>query len=277
MTSHRLRSLGFWSLVVAILAYMTLPTLVVLMTSVNPTEILAFPPEGISFQWYEKALTYPDFQRAFKNGLIVTSLASTAALIVGSTFAWLVHRYTFRGRGLLEAVLWSPLIIPHFTLGFGFLLLGGAFGLQQGYVMIVLAHMVLVMPFVTRAVYVSLANIDPDLTRAAANLGASPFHVLTRIEPAAGAAGHGGRLADRRRAVADRVHRLALCDRQPDPDPAGRHVQLHPRICRPDRVGDLGAADHRHHAHHVHRRPGLRPAPRTGDRHALTLPEGRRS
>jgi len=176
-----MRTFAFWSLVTAILAYMTIPTLVVLMTSVNPTEILAFPPEGISFKWYEKALTYPDFQIAFKNGLIVTSLGSTLALIVGSMFAFLIHSYEFKGRGLLEGVLWSPLIIPHFTLGFGFLLLGGAFGIQQGYTMIVLAHMVLVMPFVTRAVYVSLANVDPNLARAAANLGASPFHVLTRI------------------------------------------------------------------------------------------------
>tara|TARA_R110002020_G_scaffold113518_16_gene261146 strand:- start:4294 stop:5085 length:792 start_codon:yes stop_codon:yes gene_type:complete len=177
-----MRSFAFWSLVVAILVYMTLPTIVVLMTSVNPTQILAFPPEGISFRWYEKALTYRDFQQAFKNGLIVTSCASTLALIVGSGFAWLVHRYKFTGRGVLEAVLWSPLIIPHFTLGFGFLLLGGVLGLTQGYVMIVLAHMMLVMPFVTRAVYVSLANVDPNLGRAAANLGASPFKVLTRIE-----------------------------------------------------------------------------------------------
>ncbi len=176
-----MRAFAFWSLVTAILAYMTVPTLVVLMTSVNPTEILAFPPEGISFIWYEKALTYPDFQIAFKNGLIVTSMASTLALIVGSAFAFLVQQYEFKGRRLLEGVLWSPLIIPHFTLGFGFLLLGGALSIQQGYTMVVLAHMVLVMPFVTRAVYVSLANVDPNLARAAANLGASPFHVLTRI------------------------------------------------------------------------------------------------
>lgn len=176
-----MRTFAFWSLVTAILAYMTIPTLVVLMTSVNPTEILAFPPEGISFKWYEKALTYPDFQIAFKNGLIVTSMASTLAVIVGSMFAFLIYSYDFKGRRLLEGVLWSPLIIPHFTLGFGFLLLGGAFGIQQGYTMVVLAHMVLVMPFVTRAVYVSLANVDPNLARAAANLGASPFHVLTRI------------------------------------------------------------------------------------------------
>jgi putative spermidine/putrescine transport system permease protein len=177
-----MRSAAFWTLVVAILAYMTVPTLVVLMTSVNPTEILAFPPEGISFKWYHKAVTYPDFQIAFKNGLIVTTCASTLALIIGSTFAWLVHRYEFTGRGVLEAVLWSPLIIPHFTLGFGFLLLGGAFQIQQGYGVVVMAHLVLLLPFVTRAVYVSLANVDPDLARAAANLGAAPFQVLTRIE-----------------------------------------------------------------------------------------------
>jgi putative spermidine/putrescine transport system permease protein len=177
-----MRTIAFWSLVIAILAYMTIPTLVVLMTSANPTEILAFPPEGISFKWYHKAVTYPDFQIAFKNGLIVTSCASTLALIIGSAFAWLVHRYDFAGRRMLEAVLWSPLIIPHFTLGFGFLLLGGAFELQQGYMMVVLAHMVLLMPFVTRAVYVSLANVDPNLALAAANLGAPPFQVLTRIE-----------------------------------------------------------------------------------------------
>lgn len=177
-----IRSFAFWSLVVAILIYMTVPTIVVLMTSVNPTQILAFPPEGVSLRWYEKALTYRDFQRAFQNGLIVTGCASTLAVIVGSSFAWLIHKYQFSGRGALEAVLWSPLIIPHFTLGFGFLLLGGALKLHQGYTMIVLAHMVLIMPFVTRAVYVSLANIDPNLARAAANLGASPFKVLTRIE-----------------------------------------------------------------------------------------------
>ncbi|GLK85048.1 ABC transporter permease [Ancylobacter defluvii] len=181
MRSQKIGTVAFWSLVVALLTYMTLPTIVVLMTSVNPTEILAFPPQGVSFDWYVKAVTYPDFRIAFKNGLIVTACASTLALIVGSAFAWLIHHYDFRGRGLLEGVLWSPLIIPHFTLGFGFLLLGGAFGVQQGYVMIVLAHMVLVMPFVTRAVHVSLANIDPALARAAANLGASPFQVLTRI------------------------------------------------------------------------------------------------
>jgi len=176
-----MRSILFWSLVVAILVYMTLPAVVVVATSVNPTELMAFPPTGFSLRWYEKALTYPDFQKAFKSSLIVMALASTLATLLGSTFAFLIFHYEFRGRGLLEAALWSPLIIPHFTTGFGFLLLGSHLSLTQGYAMIVMAHLLLVTPFVTRAVFVSLSNVDANYARAAANLGATPTAVLFKV------------------------------------------------------------------------------------------------
>ena len=62
--------------VVALLAFMTLPTVVVVVASVNPTEILAFPPSGVSLRWYEHALTYPQFRRAAVNSLIVTGCAT---------------------------------------------------------------------------------------------------------------------------------------------------------------------------------------------------------
>ncbi len=169
------------AMVSAILAYMTIPAVVVLMTSFSPSELLEFPPSGLSLRWYVKALTYPDFRNAFGNGLIVTVIASTIALAVGSSFAYLVDRYDFRGRGTLEAILASPLIIPHFTTGFGFLLLGAMIGINGGYAIVAAAHVLLVLPFVTRSVYVSLRNIDHNLERSAANLGASPGRVLWHI------------------------------------------------------------------------------------------------
>ena len=73
------------------------------------------------------------------------------------------------------------MIVPHFTTGFGFLLLGARLDLNQTYLIIIVAHVVLILPFVTRAVYVSLQNIDPNLERAASNLGASPLKVLWRV------------------------------------------------------------------------------------------------
>ncbi|GAA2879730.1 putative spermidine/putrescine transport system permease protein [Aminobacter niigataensis] len=176
-----MRSTLFWTAVVAILVYMTLPAVVVVATSFNPTEVMAFPPNGFSLRWYEKALTYPDFQVAFKNSLIVMGVSSTLAMLLGSSFAYLIFHYNFRGRGLLEAALWSPLIVPHFTTGFGFLLLGSHLNLTQGFAVIVMAHLLLVTPFVTRAVFVSLSNVDPNYARAAANLGATPTRVMVKI------------------------------------------------------------------------------------------------
>lgn len=171
----------FWSAVTLILLYMTIPALVVLMTSLSPTELLEFPPAGLSLRWYARALAYPDFQNAFVNGLIVAAAASSIALAIGAAFAYLIDRYAFRGRGALEAILSSPLIVPHFTTGFGFLLLGARVGLTQSYALVAVTHVVLVLPFVVRSVYVSLRNIDPRLERAAANLGAPPGRVLARV------------------------------------------------------------------------------------------------
>jgi putative spermidine/putrescine transport system permease protein len=179
--SARLRSLLFWALTGVILAYMTIPALVVIMTSFSPTELLEFPPSGLSLRWYARALAYPDFRSAFANGLVVTAFASTIALLIGSAFAYLIERYAFRGRAALEAVLSSPLIVPHFTTGFGFLLLGASLHLGQSYAVVIAAHILLTLPFVIRSVYVSLRNLDPALERAAANLGASPFDVLWRV------------------------------------------------------------------------------------------------
>ena len=175
------RVAAFWTLVVAILAYMTIPALVVLMTSVSPSELLEFPPSGFSLKWYARALTYADFRAAFVNGAIITSAASSIALVIGAAFAYLVDRYSFPGRAILDATLSSTLIVPHFTTGFGFLLLGASLGLAQSYAIVIAAHVVLVLPFVVRSVYVSLRNLDPYLERAAANLGAGPVRVLCRI------------------------------------------------------------------------------------------------
>jgi len=100
---------------------------------------------------------------------------------VGTSFAYLVDRYVFAGKGLLEATLSSPLIIPHFTTGFGFLLVAADLGMTRSYTIVALTHVVLVLPFVTRSVYVSLQNLDRNVELSAANLGASPRAVFVRI------------------------------------------------------------------------------------------------
>src|SRR5438876_2418785 len=175
-----LRLLG-GATVTAILGFILLPALVVTLAAFNSRAILSFPPESWSWRWFIKAIAYDDFQAGFRNGLIVTAWASSIALVVGAAFAFALERYDFRLKRSLETVLLSPLVVPHFTIGLGFLILAAQVGLARGYAVVVACHVVLVLPFVLRSVYISLRNLDPRLELAAASLGAPPRRVLTTI------------------------------------------------------------------------------------------------
>jgi putative spermidine/putrescine transport system permease protein len=92
-----------------------------------------------------------------------------------------LDRYRFRFKAVLEGVLLSPLIIPHFTVGLGFLILAAQIGWARTYSVVIVCHVVLVLPFVLRSVYVSLRNLDRRYELAAASLGATPHRVLLTI------------------------------------------------------------------------------------------------
>jgi putative spermidine/putrescine transport system permease protein len=167
--------------IVLILGFIVLPAVVVTIAAFNAKAILAFPPESFSLRWFEKALAYDDFRKGAWNGLIVTLWASCIALVVGAMAAFVIDRYAFRGKAALESILLSPLVIPHFTIGLGLLILAAQLGAGRGYGVVITAHVILVLPFVLRSVYVSLRNLDQRLELAAASLGASPARVLVTV------------------------------------------------------------------------------------------------
>ena len=167
--------------VLAMLLFMTLPTVVVVVASFNPTAILSFPPDGLSLRWYEQALTYPQFRKAAVNSLIVTAASALLALPLGTAAALALVRHRPRGAVVWNAVILSPLVIPGVAAGLGFLILAAKLGLLQSRWMLIVAHVVVVLPFVVRSVAVSVANLDPMLERAAASLGASPWRTFRRV------------------------------------------------------------------------------------------------
>jgi len=167
--------------VVAVLGFVILPAVVVFLAAFNDKAILSFPPQSWSWRWFVKALTYDDFRAGFQHGLIVTSWASSIALVVGAAFAFALDRYQFRLKHAIETVLLSPLVVPHFTIGLGFLILAAQIGWARGYAVVIACHVVLVLPFVLRSVYVSLRNLDQSYELAAASLGAPPYRVLLTV------------------------------------------------------------------------------------------------
>jgi putative spermidine/putrescine transport system permease protein len=167
--------------VLALIAFMTFPTAVVVAVSFNPTAILSFPPAGFSLRWYANVLSYPQFQRAAANSLLVTGAAVLVALPVGSLAALALERGRRRGRETWAALLLSPLVVPGVAAGLGFLILAAALGLLRSRAVLIAAHVALVLPFVVRSVWVSVKNLDPVLEHAAASLGATPWRAFRRV------------------------------------------------------------------------------------------------
>lgn len=178
---EKLLAIAGWSAVWLVVAFIVLPAVVVGISAFNDRAILSFPPQAWSTRWFARAFSYRDFSEGFRNGLIITAFASSIALVVGAGFAFALDRYSFRGKMALEAVLTSPLVIPHFTIGLGFLILAAQIHATRTFALVIVCHVVLVLPFVMRSVYVSLRNLDSRLELAAASLGARPGRALFTV------------------------------------------------------------------------------------------------
>lgn len=135
------------------------------------------------------------------NATLVAILVTLLALVISLPLAILSVRYDFPGRGLLTGLLLVPLVLPPFVGALGIRLVLGRFGpLTQvvswfgfggptgidwlgkyrllGIVMVEALHL---YPIMLLNLQAALANIDPAMEQAAANLAASRWTVLRMI------------------------------------------------------------------------------------------------
>jgi putative spermidine/putrescine transport system permease protein len=166
---------------VLVLGFLTAPMLVAMWLSLSPTELLSFPPHGLSLRWYADFFTSDRWTLATRNSLVVATATMLVATLLGTAAALGLHLGRFRVRGVLVALLTLPMVTPFIvtaaSMFFAFSLVGLA-GTLPG---LVLGHTVVAVPFVLVSVLASLATFDDALLRAAAACGAPPGMVFRRV------------------------------------------------------------------------------------------------
>jgi molybdate transport system permease protein len=117
--------------------------------------------------------------------LITTAASLLVTIAVGLPLAVLLTRRHFRGRGLVEAIVDLPIVLPPAVAGLALLLVFGRRGVLGGplgdtgfdlaftTVAVVLAQVFVSAPFFVRAARAGLAGVDRDLEDAARVDGAS--------------------------------------------------------------------------------------------------------
>jgi molybdate transport system permease protein len=126
--------------------------------------------------------------------LQVAFAATFLCMVVGIPIAWVLARYQFRGKVIVEALTTLPLVLPPTVVGFYLLRsLGrsspiGRFAEDELGVRIVftwegaaIAAAVLSVPLLIRAAQAGFQEVDPELERVAATLGRRPLAVFFTI------------------------------------------------------------------------------------------------
>lgn len=175
----RISPLGVITFIVVL--FVISPLLVIIPTSLTSVKYLSFPPVGFSFMWYKKILDRPEFIESFLFSLQLAAVTAIIATIMGTLAGIALHKYKFRGSGAINSLLLSPLTVPALIIGIAALLFFTRIGLAGTFIGLLLAHLLISIPYVVRLVLTGLSSFDYTLERAAYILGAKPFHVFRDI------------------------------------------------------------------------------------------------
>jgi putative spermidine/putrescine transport system permease protein len=185
----KLIAFGFWSALILVLAFITLPLVVVTAASLSPSASVSFLPWEWSLEWYGSLLTRRWLYPFFLSIRIATIVAAISG-VLGVLAAYALVYERIPGASLIMAGLLSPLSVPQIVKGMAIVLFLSIIGFQGmlGTPALIAAHVVLALPFVTRMAATSLSNFDRNLDRAAQILGASKrqrmrYVVLPMIKP----------------------------------------------------------------------------------------------
>jgi spermidine/putrescine transport system permease protein len=115
------------------------------------------------------------------NSLFIGVVATLIATAIGTLMAIALVRFKFRGRALVNILLFLPMATPEVVLGAGLAAQFLAVGFGKGIVTIIIAHVLFCISFVVVTVKARVASLDPALEEAARDLYGSSWQVFWRI------------------------------------------------------------------------------------------------
>lgn len=166
--------------ILLIFAFLYIPIIVIVIYSFNASKSNAVWT-GFTFDWYTKLINDDDVLSAIQNSLTVAFFSTVLSSIIGTIGAVGLHKYKFKGKGIVNLLLYIPIVIPEIIMGISLLVYFSMFQMNFGIFTLVLAHTTFCMPFVLINVKARLAGFDPSIEEAAMDLGANEFTVFRTV------------------------------------------------------------------------------------------------
>ncbi len=184
MIRKYLGRLAFYLLIAAIIFYAVFPFYWAIVSSLKTGSSLfevEFWPGHPTLQNYVALFQEQPFARNIANSLIVAVAATGISLFLALTAAYALGRIRFRGRTSMLLVILSVSMFPQIAVLSGLFDLIRVLGLYDSLSGLVLANLILTLPFVTWVLTTFMREMPRELEQAAIVDGANDWRILTRV------------------------------------------------------------------------------------------------
>jgi putative spermidine/putrescine transport system permease protein len=164
-----------------VLIYMLAPIIFVVVFAFSNVSYTIFPPPGYSARWFVKLFQQEPLFRAALNSLVVAITATVVSLVLGTMASLALVRYRFAGREVLRTLFLAPLIVPRIAFGVAMLIYAVVVRRFGGLDSLIVAHLMITLPFAISILSASLVSADRSLEEAASDLGAPPLVTFWKV------------------------------------------------------------------------------------------------
>jgi len=170
-----------WFIAAFTVVFLMTPLVVTIAVSFGSSTVFTLPPPDWSMRWYDSLAGTRGLWPSLLTSIEVAAFSTVVALVLGTLCAIALVRGRFPGREAIATFLVSPLMLPGLVVGIAMLQGFKAAGLREAYSSLLIAHVIITLPYVVRTVLGALSLFDFSLIDAARTLGCSYPKAIMRV------------------------------------------------------------------------------------------------
>jgi putative spermidine/putrescine transport system permease protein len=161
------------------LAFIYIPLIVVGIYAFNASDILEWPPPGLTLDWFPKAIENEAAREAFVTSIKAGVAATAIAILLGTLASLAVARYRFFGRETISFLVVLPIALPGIVTGVAFSnTFTQVLGVELGLFTVIVGHATFCVVVVYNNVVARLRRVSTSFEEASADLGAHTWQTF---------------------------------------------------------------------------------------------------
>jgi spermidine/putrescine transport system permease protein len=180
---------SLWTYFCLLILFLYAPLVVLVIFAFNSGNIPSFPIKSFSTKWFSTAFSDTTLTSALFRSFLIAAIDGVLATLLGVMAAVSLARKKLAFRRLMIVLIMIPLVIPYIVLAVGLVVLLHEFGIATSLLAVLAGHIVISLPYSVLVILPRLRTLDPAVSEAACDLGASElkafwFVTLPLLAPA---------------------------------------------------------------------------------------------